>query len=247
MSLKIRLPKYDLPVKRITPILLNVNDLLPHEEIVSERLNSVMQSIMKMQAVDMPIIASPIPGTKKYLIVDGHHRWAALKRLGASKIPAIIIDYFDPSVKVYTWYPATDRPPIFIANIAKSVHLRALQCSHDPGKLKPRDLDGRAFIVLGNDSCFEVPGGIDEQKAILKELDRLNLKGLISLAWYGLLEDALQDLEKSEVLSVLVRRPLSKKEIMSIVKNGGVLPPKTTRHVLPYIPAKTYTPLRILL
>ena len=43
----------------------------------------------------------PIAVDKKtYVILDGHHRLQALKRLGYTKIPVILIDYHSPNIKV---------------------------------------------------------------------------------------------------------------------------------------------------
>ncbi len=246
MSLRIKVPHYDLPVRRVTPVLLHVDDLLPHEEIVTERLLLVKEMLLRTGVVDMPIITTKIPGSSKYLIVDGHHRWAALKELKFRLIPSIIIDYFDPSVKVFTWYPGVDVGINNLRKVLRELNLDLDICEWTVKEI-PRDvLRNSAFVVVGDNGCLRVRGSLTEQKIILKELDALNVKGKLSLTWYGLLEDAVKDLTNGSIRALLVRRALTKREIMNIVRRGGVLPPKTTRHVLPYIPAKTDTPLNVL-
>ncbi len=240
----IKIPKYDIPIKRVEPVMIDIDKMLPHEEIVSKRLEDLMDFIKKLDAVDMPLIIAPIPGTDKYLIVDGHHRWAALKELGAKKAPSIIIDYFDNRVKLYTWYPAFSGDLEIFLKKLKEEGINYSTCkSGDIDKLiEEKDY---AFILIGRgDICIIIYGGIEGQKKVSHILDRLNVEGLIKLAYYGLKEDALRDLEKREIDYLLLRKIPSKEEVMEIVRKGEVFSPKTTRHVLPYIPDKTYTPLK---
>lgn len=42
-----------------------------------------------------------------FVILDGHHRVLALKRLGCGVIPSYLVDYRDPGVEVTVWEPAT--------------------------------------------------------------------------------------------------------------------------------------------
>ncbi len=248
LRVKIKIPKSDVPVRRVEPTLIHIDDLLPHEEIVTERLNALLELIKKLNAVDMPIIAAPIEGTEKYLIVDGHHRWAALKKIGASKVPAIIIDYFDPAVKVYTWYPGFSGNSQEFLDRLKREGLVIEKCEHTIDSLSDEILRKNAFIMLDDGkSCYQIKGSIKEQKKVTEVLDGLNTEGSLILVWYGIVRDALIDLRKGEIDYVLVRRALTKQEIIEIVRQGEVLPPKSTRHILPYVPAKVYTPLKRLM
>ncbi len=239
----VKIPKYNIPVKHVEPVMIPIDKMLPHEEIVSKRLEDLIDLIKSLNAVDLPLIIAPIPGTDKYLIVDGHHRWAALKALGAKKAPAIIVDYFDPSIKLHTWYPAfTGDLELFLEELRKA-SLEYSVCVKEEA-IERIDRSGYAFILIGrNNTCILIHGGIEEQKKVSHILDKLSSKGLIKLVYYGLKDDALKDLESKDIEYVLLRKPPSKEEVIEVVKKGEVFSPKTTRHVLPYIPAKTYTPL----
>ncbi len=254
-KVRVKIPKYSIPKRKVPPTFLNINDLLPHEEIIHERLNALLDMILELGAVDMPIIAAPVPGTNKYLIVDGHHRWAALKRLGARKVPAIIINYFSPEVRVYTWYPGFKGDAGEFLELINEVGVNietgtdgedAIK-SVESGKCKVGEREC-AFIMLGkNGKYFKLGGWLEGQKKVVKVLDELAGMGKLTMTWYGLLEDALKDLKEDEIDYVLVRRGLTKDEVMKVVKAGKVLPPKTTRHVLPFVPEKVYTKLSMLM
>lgn len=245
-KVKVKIPKYNIPVKKVDHVLLSLDSLLPHEEIVTERLNDIVKMIKELNAVDMPIIAAPIEGLNKYLIVDGHHRWAALKEVGASKIPSIVINYFDPNVKVYTWYPAISGDFQALIKEVEGRNIHVLKCDLRIDDVTNHHLTDVAFMIFGVNECYVVKGSVEEQRAVIRALDKLNVESKVVLSWYGLIEDAEVDLRSGEVDYVFVRRIYTKKEIMEYVSKGGVYPPKTTRHVLPFIPDKNYVKLETL-
>ncbi len=247
LRVKIKVPKYNIPEKKVAPVMLPIDSLLPHEEIVTERLNDLVKYLKSIDAVDIPIIVAPTSLEGRYLIVDGHHRWAALKELGARKVPSIIIDYFDPSVKVYTWYPGvSDHGGVFMESL-QNLDLRIVECPAQVNLIQRLVEGDVAFIILDAEGkCLKVGGDIEEQRKITSLLDKLNREGHILLIWYGLVEDGLADLGSGEINYLLLRRAVSKMEVMRTAEAGKVFPPKTTRHVLPYMPAKVYTPLETL-
>ncbi len=243
----IKLPRISVETKYIEPVLIDVDKFVAHEEIVPGRLRDLVEKIRREGVVDMPIIAAPIPGTDKYLIVDGHHRWAAVKELGYRKIPAIIVDYFDPSIRLETWYPAfRGRIEDFLEEARKS-SLRVEECPPHNSVEELADSGRYAFIVVGKgNTCYVIPGGVDEQKKVSKILSKLNIEDKIILYYYGVRREALEDLEKGEIDYLLLRKPPTKQEVIQLVKQGKVYSPKTTRHILPYKPAFTNTPLEKL-
>src|SRR3972149_1272321 len=44
-----------------------------------------------------------------YVILDGHHRFEALRELGCQRIPCYVIDYFSDAVQLGLWPEATVR------------------------------------------------------------------------------------------------------------------------------------------
>ncbi len=241
----IRLPKTSVPVKHVEPVLIDVDKLVPHEEIVPGRLRDLMEKIRREGVVDMPIVVAPIPGTDKYLVVDGHHRWAAVKELGYRKVPAIIIDYFDDSVKLKTWYPAVIGDIEGVLRALREEGLLIEECNNP--SLDEEELARYAFIIIGrNGECYKIHGGIEEQKKVSSILSRLNLEGEFTLVYYGEKQEALQDLEKGEIDYLFLRKQPTKQEVIQLARQNKVYSPKTTRHILPYTPAFTNTPLQKL-
>jgi len=74
-------------------ILLPVNELKPHEKGSPIYLELLRQEILRDDMLKYPIIADE----KTRVILDGMHRWLALKSLGYMLIPVILVDVFQNS------------------------------------------------------------------------------------------------------------------------------------------------------
>jgi len=79
--------------------LLPLEALRPHENINEEHLRSLMSEIVKDGVLRKPILVD----FKTLVILDGHHRVEALRRLGARVIPAFLVDYSSDRIVVSTW------------------------------------------------------------------------------------------------------------------------------------------------
>ncbi len=88
---------------------IDMRDLVPHEGVIEEHIQEVYNEMKRDGFQLRPIAISRLDavGPKwkgKYLIHDGHHRTAALKRLKCTKIMGSIFDYSNPRIKVYGYY-----------------------------------------------------------------------------------------------------------------------------------------------
>jgi hypothetical protein len=86
-----------------------MSDLVPHEGVIEEHIKEVTGWIEQDGFQLRPIAISRLDavGPKwkgKFMIHDGHHRTAALKRLNCSYIMGSIFDYSDPRIKVFGYY-----------------------------------------------------------------------------------------------------------------------------------------------
>ena len=81
-------------VKDIVFIELEV--LREHEEIRPDYLEQLKNEILSDGILKMPIAVDK----KTYIILDGHHRLHALKKMGCKRIPVILFDYQSPEIEV---------------------------------------------------------------------------------------------------------------------------------------------------
>ncbi|CAB50420.1 L-serine kinase SerK [Pyrococcus abyssi] len=229
-----KVPKYNIPVKKVEYVFIELDKMKPHEQLVQRELEDFIESVTGSGIFWKPMLLAKIPGTDEYLIVDGHHRWAGLQKLGAKRAPSVILDYFDEGVKVYTWYPAFKGS---VEKVIERLKAEGLEVIEDP-KAEERAEKGEIAFALVGEKSYAISGGLEEQKKVSKVLDEMDQAKEIELVYYGLKEDAKADMEKGEIDYVFIRKAPSKEEVMELVKRGEVFSPKTTRHVLPFIPDK---------
>ncbi len=77
--------------------LLPIDELKPHEKGSPLYLELLRQEILRDGMLKYPIIADE----KTHVILDGMHRWLALKSLGYKLMPVILVDAFqNPKIRV---------------------------------------------------------------------------------------------------------------------------------------------------
>ncbi len=86
--------------------------LKAHEQIETEALPALVVQIVSRGALEDPIWVA----RDSFVILNGHHRVAALAQLGAVRAPAWLLDYHDPSVILGRWGPG---PPIAKAEVER--------------------------------------------------------------------------------------------------------------------------------
>lgn len=78
---------------------INIDLLKQHEMVIECHLERLLAEIKKDGCIKDPIIADK----NTLVILDGHHRFNALKRLGAKFCPVCLVDYASDKIKVGCW------------------------------------------------------------------------------------------------------------------------------------------------
>jgi ParB-like chromosome segregation protein Spo0J len=79
--------------------LLAVDRLTPHEEVDLDDVKQLVQRIREDGEVREPVLVD----RSTEVILDGHHRFHALQRLGCRLIPCFLVDYLEPTIVVERW------------------------------------------------------------------------------------------------------------------------------------------------
>ena len=88
----------DIDKNIITDVIYDdVNLLYPHERIIDKNKNILKEKFINSHGIFF--ISSIIICNESGLIIDGHHRYNALKELGLSKIPVTKINYKSKKIK----------------------------------------------------------------------------------------------------------------------------------------------------
>ena len=70
---------------------VDINLLVPHEKVLLDK-KDILKNNLKYKNDDI-IISTIIMCNESNLIIDGHHRFTALKELGYKKIPVTSVSY----------------------------------------------------------------------------------------------------------------------------------------------------------
>jgi L-serine kinase (ADP) len=92
--------------------LIPLTELREHEEVEPDKVEELVEDLRRSKVVADPIWVAAGSG----VILNGHHRVAALRRLGAERAPAWEIDYSSPDVRLERW---NDGPPISKADVER--------------------------------------------------------------------------------------------------------------------------------
>lgn len=81
--------------------LLPVERLREHEEVEPADVARLRASLLADGVVREPVLVA----RGSLIILNGHHRFAALRQLGATRIPVFLIDYEHGPIRLHRWAP----------------------------------------------------------------------------------------------------------------------------------------------
>ncbi|MHB8604203.1 MAG: ParB N-terminal domain-containing protein [Thermoplasmatota archaeon] len=85
---------------------MDIATLLPHEEVEPGHVDEIRIALGRTGHLRQPIIVDRV----SLVVIDGHHRLAALKALQAKRAPVHLIDYADAAVTVEAWRSGEKAP-----------------------------------------------------------------------------------------------------------------------------------------
>jgi hypothetical protein len=77
--------------------LVDVDLIFPHEKIIKKNTSTISNFLKSFN--DHIVLSSILCCSKSMVIIDGHHRYFSLKKLGFKKIPVTKLDYFSDDIK----------------------------------------------------------------------------------------------------------------------------------------------------
>jgi len=222
---------------RIT--LIDIDDLKPHEEIIEQLVTELAGNIRNQEKVRDPLIVDK----HSLVILDGMHRYNALKKLGCRRAPACLVEYDDERIGVGGWFR------YFNANDPDSLATAALGSLSLKYELtpNPHTNDLTHARIVTKSSSFQ----------LILEMDKFMMARLAAqiekyVSGHGLQceyapENVVWQRLNSSANMVIPVPVFSKTEIKETATSGRLLPHKVTRHIIPSRPLGVDVPLDLLI
>ena len=75
---------------------LPLSRLKAHEGVIPERVKKIKEEISAAGVIETPLWVD----REHFIVLNGHHRLAALKEIGAALVPCVLLDYSSPYIEV---------------------------------------------------------------------------------------------------------------------------------------------------
>lgn len=190
--------------------------LKPHEEHLRERVKEVRDSILKEKILRKPLIADERTG----VILDGTHRYQALREIGVSRIPVVYVDYLsEEEIRLSGWVRiyVFSRRSIDILNKVVGIFS---SIAEKPSIKRARD----SYIIrLEHGEPLEIYRDISAM-----EKDDIVRENLSKVLFYTRIDSRIISREPS---IAIIPPILSKTDVLKAGLGKKPLPPKSTRHI----------------
>jgi len=200
--------------------LVRIGDLVNHEGVEYPRVKHLMRSVRELGVLFKPVIVD----SKTKVVIDGHHRVAALKLLGAEYVPAIVVDYKIDirRIDAFTHVLYGDRN--LINRLVRSA-INELECSgRYPLRVSLKSRCGEESVTVMSDLIHT----ITYINYVASEFGLKHLKVPPTRA-----PDRVRLLTESSGQAVLIIKPevITHEVVINTLRKGARLPPRTTYHV----------------
>ena len=215
--------------------IMPVDLLLPHEEHDTQRAAPLIERIRTATQWLNPPVVAKINESSRYVILDGANRHYALQVLGYEHILVQVVEYDSEAVVLETWHHAVRDlaieaflPPIHAidgVSVEETSLLDARAALASRGILCYTVLDdGRVYALRQDNSLFSRTTMLRRVVDVYKHEGRLNR---VTHDEIGTAREMYPDL-----LGIVVFPRYEPAEIMVAARDGDLLPPGITRHII---------------
>jgi hypothetical protein len=215
--------------------LVELGKLHIHEEIIPELLGSMVDGIKSSGMLRHPIIAD----VNNLVVLDGMHRVAALKKIKCRYVPACLVDYDSPKVKVGCWYRTVSGKAS--ANALLDL-LRQLEIKLDKASIAEakRALEDHKAVaaILSKKDCYAISAkasGIREAYAWVGRIEKTFVNNGLNVS-YETERDAEENVRSGRAIAAVMTPRATKSEVLEAALSKKVFAHKTTRHMVPMRP-----------
>jgi hypothetical protein len=222
--------------------LVEIDVLKPHEEVIEASVRALSKEMQTEGLVRDPIIVDQ----EENVILDGMHRFSALKALNCRFAPCCFLNYDSPQIKVGSWFRLfmVEDPPALAEQLLFEAHLdfSTRKISAEIVSYNPH-----AIILTGNRVEYSLPENLNlfEHARTAVRLEKIVISGGHNVDYHSEIV-AMQRLNSGSANLVICLPIFTKQQIREFGLQNRLLPHKVTRHVIPSRPLRIDIPLELL-
>ncbi|MBN1147449.1 MAG: hypothetical protein JXA78_09345 [Anaerolineales bacterium] len=235
-----------LPSLRMLPTAL----LIPHEDYDPRRAEKLSRRILEEGLLKNPPVVAAIPGTERFVVLDGANRTMAFQAAGIPHIVAQLVSYDDPGVILDTWYHVVSNMALedFEQALLEVAGMRLHACELEQARRALEVGQAAAYIVCDSGVRQVIPTGD-------RNLSALQLLKDVVATYRGKADifrasNDIWEIQKPfypKIMALVVFPRLKPADILSAAANGEKVPSGITRHVIPTRALNINIPIGILM
>lgn len=218
--------------------LIPIRELIPHEETVPHLTDRLSRRMIRDGVQRDPVIVDE----ETRMVLDGMHRLAALRRIGARSVVSSLVDYRSDGVKLFRWHRFVVEPQESVVSAAHKELGTTEEVSFSWDDIALQS----GLIMTHRGKAYS--GRKGESLESLMEATRRFDRVVTQLgAQVGYVDEgvATPELLSGEYMALLTPR-LRKEDVSLAASRGRLFPPKTTLHVMPVRPMGINYPIEDL-
>jgi hypothetical protein len=242
--------------------LLPTGTLVLHEHADEKRVARLETRLQADGFLKNPPIVAAIPGTEKYVVLDGANRTSAVMRLGYPHLLVQMVDYDSDRVQLLTWHHLITgrKPDSFLQEIAEVPGLTLQPVPLETARDALRNRTILAYVAVpvgdapGGSTVFAVDGvpgtdhhGTPASNALLNSLVD-TYKGDPQVAIHRSNTDNVDELVDyyDDVSGLVVFQAYKPDDIIKLALAGTKVPTGITRHIISYRALRVNIPTALL-
>jgi len=233
-----------LPTLRIIPVA----NIIEHEYNDAQRTGPLLKRLEAEGILKNPPIVTPLDGKPEhYVVLDGANRCTALHELGYPHILAQVVPYHPPPVTLTTWHHAITQMNLnrFINAMERlpTSEVHSVDLLDARAGLARRDFV--AYVQLSNGAVAAVrsatPRLHDQNRALNELVDTYKTNGKLN----RVTADELDEVRAvyPDVIALVIFPNYEPAEVLALARDGELLPPGLTRHLVQGRVLRTNFPL----
>lgn len=222
--------------------ILSSRDLLRYEELNEEAVEGLSAKLLATGILNDPIICDPELG----LLIDGHHRIEALRRLGIERLPAFTVSYLSDDVDIVPYYRFFSCTADTVLGIVeKKVQQEIGNRAGENRECFRSDQQNSLILLtrLGDSHVVPVGNSIEASMLLNHIVQQIVISGFDSLDSCSFCWDELPEQMQS---CLYLSPPPGKEDIVTMAQRSGVFPPHVNKHVVDGVVVGIQMPLQAL-